>query len=57
VLLCAHLYHGIWSMFQSVGISHPKYTPGLKRGAALVAILLALGYLSIPVAVMTGLVR
>jgi len=57
VLLCMHLYHGIWSMFQSVGLSHPKYTPGLKRGAAIIAILLAIGYISIPVSVMAGLVR
>ena len=27
VLLCLHLYHGLWSMFQSVGMSHPRYTP------------------------------
>jgi succinate dehydrogenase / fumarate reductase cytochrome b subunit len=57
LLLCTHLYHGIWSMFQSVGLSHPKYTPGLKRGAAIIAILLAIGYISIPVSVMTGLIR
>lgn len=57
ILLCMHLYHGIWSMFQSVGLSHPKYTPGLKRGAAIIAILLAIGYISIPVSVMTGLVH
>jgi succinate dehydrogenase / fumarate reductase cytochrome b subunit len=52
VLLCMHLYHGLWSMFQSVGISHPRYTPGLKRGAAILAILIAIGYISIPVASM-----
>src|ERR1017187_4955656 len=26
ILLCMHLYHGVWSMFQSLGISHPRYT-------------------------------
>jgi len=57
VLLCTHLYHGVWSMFQSVGVSHPKYTPRLKRGAAIIAILLAIGYISIPVAVLTGLLQ
>jgi len=55
VLLCLHLYHGLWSMFQSLGISHPRYTPGLKRFAAVFAILIAAGNVSIPVAVMTGL--
>jgi succinate dehydrogenase / fumarate reductase cytochrome b subunit len=55
ILLCMHLYHGLWSMFQSLGFSHPRYTPLLKKGAALVAILIAIGNCSIPIAVMLGL--
>jgi succinate dehydrogenase / fumarate reductase cytochrome b subunit len=57
LLLGLHLYHGLWSMFQSVGLSHPRYTPGLKRFAALCAILIAAGNISIPIAVMTGLLQ
>ena len=57
VLLCIHLYHGLWSMFQSLGFSHPRYTPILKKGAAIFAILIAIGNCSIPIAVMTGLVK
>jgi succinate dehydrogenase / fumarate reductase cytochrome b subunit len=57
LLLCMHLYHGIWSMFQSMGFFHPRYTPTIKKGAALVAILIAAGNISIPIAVLTGLVR
>ncbi|HZU26319.1 MAG TPA: succinate dehydrogenase cytochrome b subunit [Bryobacteraceae bacterium] len=56
VLLCLHLYHGIWSAFQTLGASHPRYTPMLKNAAALIAILLAAGYISIPVAILTGLI-
>ena len=55
ILLCMHLYHGMWSMFQSLGISHPRYTRKLKMGAAILAILIAIGNCSIPIAVMTGL--
>jgi len=55
VLLCLHLYHGLWSMFQSLGFSHPRYTPLLKRGAAAVAILIAIGNCSIPIAVLLRL--
>ncbi len=55
-LLCMHLYHGVWSMFQTLGISHPRYTPLLKRFAAAFAILIAAGNISIPVAVLTGLI-
>jgi succinate dehydrogenase / fumarate reductase cytochrome b subunit len=57
VLLCTHLYHGLWSMFQSLGISHPKYTPKLKKFAALFAILIAIGNCSIPISVLTGLLK
>jgi succinate dehydrogenase / fumarate reductase cytochrome b subunit len=57
ILLCMHLYHGIWSMFQSLGLFHPRYTPAIKKGAALIAILIAAGNISIPVAVLTGLVH
>jgi succinate dehydrogenase / fumarate reductase cytochrome b subunit len=57
LLLCLHLYHGLWSMFQSLGIAHPRYTPMLRRGAAVVAALIAVGNISIPVAVLSGWVR
>jgi succinate dehydrogenase / fumarate reductase cytochrome b subunit len=57
ILLCMHLYHGLWSMFQSLGINHPRYTPLLKKGAAIVAILIAVGNCSIPIAVMAGLLH
>ena len=57
ILLCMHLYHGLWSMFQSLGFSHPRYTPKLKTGAALFAILIAIGNCSIPIAVMAGLLQ
>src|SRR5215831_15574183 len=52
ILLCMHLYHGIWSMFQSMGFFHPRYTPAIKRGSALIAILIAAGNISIPLAVL-----
>jgi succinate dehydrogenase / fumarate reductase cytochrome b subunit len=55
ILLCMHLYHGLWSMFQSMGISHPRYTPRLKSAAAAVSIAIAIGNISIPLAVMAGL--
>ncbi len=56
LLLGAHLYHGLWSMFQSMGFSHPRYTPLIKRAAAWVAILLVAGFISIPISVLAGLV-
>jgi len=56
ILLCMHLYHGLYSMFQSLGFSHPRHTPRIKKGAAVVAILIAAGNISIPLAVLAGIV-
>ena len=57
VMLCYHLYHGLWSMFQSLGFSHPVYTPWLKLFAKVFAILIAAGNISIPVAVLAGFIK
>jgi succinate dehydrogenase / fumarate reductase cytochrome b subunit len=56
ILLSMHLYHGAWSMFQSVGVSHPRYTPILKWAAHIFAWIVAIGFISIPIAVLTGVV-
>ena len=40
-----------------LGVDHPRYTPLLKKGAAVVAILIAIGNCSIPLAVMAGLLK
>lgn len=51
-LLCLHLRHGLWSMFQTLGFSHPRYTPRLKRFASIVSLFIFFGFISIPIAVM-----
>jgi succinate dehydrogenase / fumarate reductase, cytochrome b subunit len=56
-LLGFHLRHGIWSMFQSVGIAHPRHTQTMKVAALLIATLIVLGYISIPISILLGLVR
>lgn len=51
-----HLNHGVWSLFTSLGVSHPRYSNALRRVASLLATLLVLGNVSIPLAVLTGLI-
>jgi len=51
-----HLWHGIYSAFHSLGLSHPRYTPGVRKGAAAVGTILALGMASIPLFVLLGFV-
>ena len=57
IMLCYQLYPGLWSMFQSLGLNHPRYTPNFKRFAAIFAFFIAIGNISIPLAVMSGLVH
>jgi succinate dehydrogenase / fumarate reductase cytochrome b subunit len=57
ICLAFHLYHGIWSMCQTVGLSHPRYTPWLKHASAVFAIVIGVGFCSVPIAVLAGLVR
>jgi succinate dehydrogenase / fumarate reductase cytochrome b subunit len=56
-LLGLHLRHGLWSMFQSVGFNHPRHTPILKSAAVLIAVAIVLGYISIPISVLLGIVK
>jgi succinate dehydrogenase / fumarate reductase cytochrome b subunit len=51
-----HLYHGVWSMFQTLGMG--ATTNGLYRGlATVVAVAIVAGNVSIPVAVLAGLLQ
>jgi succinate dehydrogenase / fumarate reductase cytochrome b subunit len=57
VMLGLHLYHGLWSMFQTLGINHPGYNLGLRRFAAVTTSIIVAGNVSIPLAVLLGLIR
>lgn len=57
ILLATHLYHGVWSMFQSLGVAHPRYTPWLKRVSMAFGFVIAIGNVSMPLAVLTGIVK
>lgn len=56
-LLALHLNHGIMSMFQTLGLNSGKVRPLWEKGGPTVAWLIFLGYASIPVAVLTDLVK
>jgi succinate dehydrogenase / fumarate reductase cytochrome b subunit len=52
-----HLWHGLWSMFSSVGLASRGITPTLQRAAAVVGTLLAVGFAAVPLAVLFGILR
>ena len=52
-----HLRHGVWSMFQTLGVSHPRYIRMAHVTAWVVAIVVVAGNISFPVAVLAGVVK
>jgi succinate dehydrogenase / fumarate reductase, cytochrome b subunit len=57
IALGLHLYHGTWSMLQSLGLSHPRYDHLRHALATLVTLAVVIGNLSFPIAVLTGFLR
>lgn len=52
-----HLFHGVWSMFQSLGASHPKYDRFRTDLAVFLSAIITVGNLSFPIAVMFGFIQ
>lgn len=52
--ICFHLYHGVWSMFQTLGANHPKYAHFRRPLAVVAAIFVFVGFISIPVSIVAG---
>jgi succinate dehydrogenase / fumarate reductase cytochrome b subunit len=55
--LALHLYHGTWSMFQSMGITNPRYNTLRRRLAQGIAAVVLVGNCSFPIAVQLHLVE
>ena len=55
--LAFHLYHGAWSLFQSLGVGGRGTRAATRRFAIGYAGLVALGNVSFPIAVLTGVIR
>lgn len=55
IALGLHLHHGIWSAFQTLGLNHPRLNRPRRVLATVVAVLVAAGFISIPLAVAFGL--
>jgi succinate dehydrogenase / fumarate reductase cytochrome b subunit len=56
IIFGIHVRHGAWSLFQSLGIHHPRHTRLLRSVAIALALVVTAGYIAVPLAVVTGLV-
>jgi len=55
--LCLHLYHGIWSLLQTLGLNNARTTRALELLSRGVALVVFVGFISAPVAVAAGWLR
>jgi succinate dehydrogenase / fumarate reductase cytochrome b subunit len=51
-----HLYHGVWSWLQSLGLNHPRYNHLRHAFATLVTVAVVAGNIAMPLAVLTGFI-
>ena len=56
-LLGLHLYHGIYSACQTLGLDHPRYGAWRRRGAAIFTAVVTAGFAAVPLAVLAGVLR
>jgi succinate dehydrogenase / fumarate reductase cytochrome b subunit len=54
IALGLHIYHGSWSIFQTFGINNRRWDLLIRRSASVVAIVVFLGFVSVPLGVLTG---
>lgn len=52
-----HLRHGMWSMLQSLGASHPQWNAARDRAALALTVIVVLGFISVPLAVLAGVLK
>lgn len=55
MLLGFHLRHGVWSALQSIGAMNPRWTPAVYTLAAIVGVLIAVGFFVLPLWIYFGL--
>ncbi len=56
VFLGFHLYHGTWSMFQTLGLNNKTYDQGLRGLAWLAALVITLGFATVPLGILFGII-
>ncbi|MDW3214465.1 MAG: succinate dehydrogenase cytochrome b subunit [Ilumatobacteraceae bacterium] len=56
IALGIHLFHGTWSLFQSIGWNNPRFNQWRKSIAAGVATLIVVGNVSFPIMTLAGVI-
>jgi succinate dehydrogenase / fumarate reductase cytochrome b subunit len=57
LLLGMHLFHGAFSLLQSLGLNHPRYNQRARQGARAFAFLVTAGNIAMPLSVLFGVIQ
>jgi succinate dehydrogenase / fumarate reductase cytochrome b subunit len=57
IVLFFHLQHGIQSAFRTLGVGHPRYVLLVRNLGRALALLITLGFASVPLGVLTGVIQ
>jgi succinate dehydrogenase / fumarate reductase cytochrome b subunit len=57
IALGIHLFHGTWSLFQSMGWSSPRFDSWRRGLATAIATIIVVGNVSFPIAVLAGVIE
>jgi succinate dehydrogenase cytochrome b subunit len=57
IALGIHLFHGVWSLFQSMGWNSPRFNSWRRGIATAIATVIVVGNCSFPIAVQAGIVQ
>lgn len=52
-----HLFHGVWSMFQTLGLNSRRFDGFFRGLAVFVALVVPLGFATVPLAVLFGILQ
>ncbi len=55
--LAFHVFHGVWSLFQTLGVGAPRYDSLGRRIATGFTILVAGGFATVPIAILLGIIH
>ncbi len=57
VALALHIYHGTWSTFQTFGANSRRWDRLIRRGASTLAVVMFVGFMSVPIGVLVGAIQ
>lgn len=55
IVLGMHLYHGVWSLFQTLGLDNPDRNKALRTFALVMTLVITIGFIVVPLSFVTGM--